>query len=107
MNDQHWHPTWCDPASCTAYSDNLEDELVHRSAPVVIATEDEELSIYLHRWAEADGSDGHITISEREGEICEPWYFGIPRMRRGEAEMLLDLDRAVQIHDALDALTHA
>jgi hypothetical protein len=90
MGDEQ-HPSWCDRASCSAYA--VLDKQYHRSAPVIIATEDPGVRIYPHRGANADGTGEYVELAELEEPVLDPWYESAPPNGRG-VELNMDLDTA-------------
>jgi len=101
MGDEQ-HPHWCDPASCSAFA-MLLDKQYHRSSPVIVATEDPDIKIYLHRGADADGTGEYVELAELEEPVLDPWYENAPLNGRG-VELNMDLQTAEQVHAAIAAL---
>lgn len=77
-----YHPDWCSLAACTAYgvSHDPEDPLErwHRSEPLVIKTGDPAARLFVHWFAEADGSEEHLEVSMLETSDEQPWYLTDP-----------------------------
>ncbi|GAA3209256.1 hypothetical protein ACFO1B_51465 [Dactylosporangium siamense] len=76
------HPDWCTRTACTAFGVEGDDghryERWHRSAPIVIDTNDPSIGICVHRFAEADGTDEHIELAAVELPVARPWYLAEP-----------------------------
>ncbi|MET7426634.1 hypothetical protein [Dactylosporangium sp. NPDC005555] len=78
----HYHPDWCGLAACTAYGVSHDPggllERWHRSEPLVIKTNDPTARLFVHWFAEADGSDEHLEVSMLETSDEQPWYLTDP-----------------------------
>ena len=96
------HPRWCARRFCTAYATAVEEQL-HRSEPIVIATDDPRIAIYVHRDAAPDGSQSFVDITELEGRVAEPWYLHEP-CERWSAELMLPVGLAEKLQSAIAAL---
>lgn len=78
-----YHPDWCSLGACTAYSASCDPEESalerwHRSEPVVIKTDDPNARLFVHWFAEADGSGEYLEVSMLETSDEQPWYLTDP-----------------------------
>ncbi|GAA1575560.1 hypothetical protein GCM10009827_116750 [Dactylosporangium maewongense] len=73
-----YHPDWCARTACTAYGvEGDRDqtfELWHRSEPLVIQTDNPRVSLFIHRFAEVDGSGECLELAMLEIASAKPWY---------------------------------
>ncbi|MET7419909.1 hypothetical protein [Dactylosporangium sp. NPDC005555] len=80
--DVQVHPAWCARNACTAYGvegDRSEQfERWHRSDPLIIKRGDPAVGIFIHKFAEPDGSDEHIELAALALPTVVPWYLAEP-----------------------------
>ncbi|MET7422055.1 hypothetical protein [Dactylosporangium sp. NPDC005555] len=76
------HPDWCTRAACTAYGVDGDSsdryERWHRSEPLVVQTSEPTIGLFIHRFAEADGTDESIELTAVELPVVVPWYLAEP-----------------------------
>lgn len=99
--DPAFHPTWCTrDALCTAH-DSTDPVQAHRTAPIVVDTDDDPVKIHLYAEATPDGTRLSITVTE-VGQT----YGGSPAVGSGllaEAHVAESLVRAMrQLLDRVD-----
>jgi hypothetical protein len=68
------HPTWCDRKACTAYDPDPAAEGCHRSAPVVVATDDPSVGVFVFRTADPDGGHELIEMARIDLDDEVPWH---------------------------------
>lgn len=95
------HPDWCDRASCSAFSELYKR--YHRSSPTVIATQDADTWIYVHRGANPGGTGEYVEVTELDEPVREPWYENATLNGHG-VELNMDLATADKVHTAIAAL---
>ncbi|WP_433065106.1 hypothetical protein [Dactylosporangium sp. CS-033363] len=72
MNEHFW---WC--GYCTAYGHDADG--YHRSSPVVITTDDPHVQLYVHKGADADGTDEYVEIAALDCRTTgQPWHLREP-----------------------------
>jgi hypothetical protein len=100
---RRYHPSWCARTACTAYGVEGDSEggyeLWHRSEPVVIPTDDPHVSLFIHRFAEPDGSNECLELAMLKVASPTPWYL-TPTNR----ELVLPHQSAGAMYEAMAAL---
>jgi len=70
---------------------------------VVIATDERNITIYVHRGANPDGTNEYVELAEFDGRIAEPWYETLAHERCG-LELNMDLELAERVSTAISAV---
>lgn len=97
-----YHPAWCDPKHCTAYL--WQDHDAHRSEAVVVPTEDHNVSVFIYRAADPDGTGERIELAELEAATAENWH--TVGQEFFQADLSMPLRMAAELQDALAAMRH-
>lgn len=93
------HPAWCDPDQCRAYVPGMEP--LHRSAPILLAADLHELlAVYL---SQPVGHEPRVELVVVESPVAGPVW----AVEHTYAEMVLPLDPAAALADALRQLVRA
>ena len=94
------HPSWCAREFCTAFCQS--DREYHRTAPIIVPTEDPGSAIFVHAGADADGSGLYVEVAELDLPLTHAFYLCV-RKAEPRPELLMTADVAKAVHAALSA----